>query len=98
MLVDGAQLVPGMFVDVQDLDVEYLSFSFHKMLAPFGVGVLFAKEHLLDSSLPFLYGGDMVAEGQVFPSRSATTRCRGSSRPAPLTFSARSSRPRRCAC
>ena len=67
MLVDGAQLVPGMFVDVQDLDVEYLSFSFHKMLAPFGVGVLYAKEHLLDSSLPFLYGGDMVAEGQVLP-------------------------------
>ena len=69
VLVDGAQLVPGTFVDVQDLDVEYLSFSFHKMLAPFGVGVLYAKQHLLASSLPFLYGGDMIAEGRVFPDR-----------------------------
>ena len=69
LLVDGAQLVPGTFVDVQDLDVDYLSFSFHKMLAPFGVGVLYAKEHLLESSLPFLYGGDMIAEGQVHPER-----------------------------
>jgi cysteine desulfurase/selenocysteine lyase len=37
------------------------------LLAPFGVGALYAKEHLLDSSLPFLYGGDMIAEGRVFP-------------------------------
>jgi cysteine desulfurase/selenocysteine lyase len=49
LLVDGAQLVPGSFIDVQALDVDYLSFSFHKMLAPFGVGVLYAKEHLLQS-------------------------------------------------
>ena len=69
LLVDGAQLVPGTFVDVQALDVDYLSFSFHKMLAPFGVGVLYGKEHLLRSSLPFLYGGDMIAEGGVFPDR-----------------------------
>jgi cysteine desulfurase/selenocysteine lyase len=69
LLVDGAQLVPGTFVDVQQLDVDYLSFSFHKMLAPFGVGVLYGKEHLLRASLPFLYGGDMIAEGQVFPDR-----------------------------
>jgi|GEM_PF-83402 len=69
LLIDGAQLVPGSFVDVRDLDVEYLSFSFHKMLAPFGVGVLYTKPHLLASSLPFLYGGDMVAEGGVFPDR-----------------------------
>jgi len=66
LLVDGAQLVPGSFVDVQDLDVDFLAFSFHKMLAPFGVGVLYAKEHLLASALPFLYGGDMVAERHVF--------------------------------
>jgi cysteine desulfurase/selenocysteine lyase len=69
LLVDGAQLVPGTFLDVQALDVDYLSFSCHKMLAPFGVGVLYAKEHLLQSSPPFLYGGDMVAEGQVYPER-----------------------------
>jgi cysteine desulfurase/selenocysteine lyase len=67
LLVDGAQLVPGSFVDVQALDVDYLAFSFHKLLAPFGVGVLYGKEHLLASSLPFLYGGDMIAEGRVSP-------------------------------
>jgi cysteine desulfurase/selenocysteine lyase len=67
LLVDGAQLVPSSFVDVAALDVDYLSFSFHKVLAPFGVGALYAKEHLLASSLPFLYGGDMIAEGRVFP-------------------------------
>lgn len=69
LLVDGAQLVPGSFVDVQALGVDYLAFSFHKMLAPFGVGVLYARERLLASSLPFLYGGDMIAEGRVFPDR-----------------------------
>ena len=69
LLVDGAQLVPGSFVDVQALDADYLAFSFHKMLAPFGTGVLYAKEHLLQSSLPFLYGGDMIAEGRVSPDR-----------------------------
>ena len=67
LLVDAAQLVPGALVDVQALDVDYLAFSFHKLLAPFGVGVLYAKEHLLAASLPFLYGGDMIAEGRVFP-------------------------------
>lgn len=67
LLVDGAQLVPGSFVDVRALGVDYLAFSFHKMLAPFGIGVLYAREHLLETSLPFLYGGDMIAEGRVFP-------------------------------
>ena len=67
LLVDGAQLVPGSFIDVQALGVDYLAFSFHKLLAPFGVGVLYAREQLLDASLPFLYGGDMIAEGRVFP-------------------------------
>ena len=67
LLVDAAQLVPSSRVDVQDLDVDYLSFSFHKFLAPFGVGVLYAKEHLLARSLPFLYGGDMIAQGRVSP-------------------------------
>jgi cysteine desulfurase / selenocysteine lyase len=67
LLVDAAQLVPSSAIDVAELDVDYLAFSFHKMLAPFGVGVLYAKEHLLARSLPFLYGGDMIAEGQVSP-------------------------------
>jgi cysteine desulfurase/selenocysteine lyase len=67
LLVDGAQLVPSAYVDVQRLDVDFLSFSFHKMLAPFGVGVLYGKEQLLRSIRPFLYGGDMIATGQVTP-------------------------------
>src|SRR5690349_17088365 len=69
LLVDGAQLVPGSFTDVQALEVDFLAFSFHKLLAPFGVGVLYGKQHLLEGMLPFLYGGDMIAEGQVFPDR-----------------------------
>ncbi len=71
LLVDGAQLVPGNPVDFARLGIDYLSFSFHKMLAPFGVGALVAKEHLLAGAAPFLYGGDMIAEGQVFPNRVA---------------------------
>ncbi|GAA1990945.1 aminotransferase class V-fold PLP-dependent enzyme [Microbacterium pumilum] len=69
LLVDGAQLVPSALVDVEALDVEFLAFSFHKFLAPLGVGVLYAKEHLRRGSLPFLYGGDMIAEGRVTPDR-----------------------------
>jgi cysteine desulfurase / selenocysteine lyase len=69
LLIDGAQLVPGSFTDVQALDVDYLAFSFHKMLAPFGIGVLYGRQHLLEGSLPFLYGGDMIAEGRVLPER-----------------------------
>jgi cysteine desulfurase / selenocysteine lyase len=65
LLVDGAQLVPSTYVDVEALDVDFLSFSFHKILAPFGIGVLYGKEHLLEAMRPFLYGGDMVGSGQV---------------------------------
>jgi cysteine desulfurase/selenocysteine lyase len=67
LLVDGAQLVPGSPVDVRRLGVDYLAFSMHKMLAPFGIGVLYTREHLARRQLPYLYGGDMIAEGQVFP-------------------------------
>jgi cysteine desulfurase / selenocysteine lyase len=71
LLVDGAQLVPSTYVDVESLDIDFLSFSFHKILAPFGVGVLYGKEHLLASMPPFLYGGDMVAglPGSVTPTQ-----------------------------
>ncbi|WP_244928003.1 aminotransferase class V-fold PLP-dependent enzyme [Nocardioides sp. W7] len=69
LLVDAAQLAPTTLIDVQELGVDYLAFSFHKMLAPFGVGVLYARGPLLERSLPFLYGGDMVAEGKVGPDR-----------------------------
>jgi len=71
LLIDGAQLVPGNFIDFRSLGADYLAFSFHKMLAPFGVGALVARESLLAASLPFLYGGDMVAEGRVFADRVA---------------------------
>jgi cysteine desulfurase/selenocysteine lyase len=71
LLVDAAQLVPSSPVDVRRLDVDYLAFSCHKLLAPFGVGVLYAKERLLADGRPFLYGGDMIAEGQVSPERVA---------------------------
>jgi cysteine desulfurase/selenocysteine lyase len=67
MLVDAAQLVPTTAVDVQALDVDYLAFSCHKVLAPFGIGVLYGRERLLRDALPFLYGGDMIAAGQVAP-------------------------------
>jgi cysteine desulfurase/selenocysteine lyase len=68
-LMDGCQAVPNMFIDVKELDVDFLVWSFHKMLAPFGVGVLYAKEELLNSARPFLYGGDMIAEGKVSPEK-----------------------------
>jgi cysteine desulfurase/selenocysteine lyase len=71
LLVDAAQLVPSTAVDVQVLDVDFLAFSFHKIFAPFGVGVLYAKEEILQAAPPFLYGGDMIAEGQVHPDRVA---------------------------
>ena len=69
LLIDGAQLVPNAFVDVKDLDVDFLAWSFHKMLAPFGVGALYGKEELLLKMRPFLYGGDMIAEGKVSPEK-----------------------------
>jgi cysteine desulfurase/selenocysteine lyase len=67
VLVDAAQLAPSSVIDVAALEVDYLAFSFHKLLAPFGVGLLYAREPLLEHSLPFLYGGDMIAEGRVAP-------------------------------
>lgn len=59
-LVDGAQSVPHLPVDVQDLDADFLAFSAHKMLGPTGIGVLYGKEALLDAMPPFLGGGDMI--------------------------------------
>lgn len=59
-VADGAQSVPHMAVDVQDLDVDFLAFSGHKMYAPMGIGVLYAKRELLEQMPPFLYGGEMI--------------------------------------
>lgn len=59
VVVDGAQSVPHLKVDVQDLDVDFLAFSGHKMLGPTGIGVLYGKEKLLESMIPINMGGGM---------------------------------------
>lgn len=59
-LLDGAQSVPHFAVDVQDLAVDFLAFSAHKMLGPTGIGVLFGKKSYLEDMPPFLGGGDMI--------------------------------------
>jgi cysteine desulfurase / selenocysteine lyase len=59
-LIDAAQSVPCMPVNVQDLGCDFLAFSGHKMLAPFGIGVLYGKEELFGQMSPFLFGGDMI--------------------------------------
>lgn len=59
-LVDGAQSVPHLPVDVQDLDADFLAFSAHKMLGPTGIGALYGKEALLEAMPPFMGGGDMI--------------------------------------
>jgi cysteine desulfurase/selenocysteine lyase len=60
VLVDGAQSVPHLPVDVQALDMDFLAFSAHKMLGPTGIGALYGKKSLLESMPPFLGGGDMI--------------------------------------
>jgi cysteine desulfurase/selenocysteine lyase len=62
LLVDAAQSVPHIPVDVQALDCDFLAFSGHKMLGPTGVGVLYGKERLLEAMPPFLGGGSMISE------------------------------------
>jgi cysteine desulfurase/selenocysteine lyase len=61
-LVDGAQSVPHLKVDVQALDADFLAFSAHKMCGPTGIGALYGKAELLEAMPPFLGGGDMIKE------------------------------------
>lgn len=68
VLVDGAQAVPHMKVDVVDLGCDFYAFSGHKMLGPMGIGVLWGKKVLLEKMSPFLTGGGMINE--VFPDHS----------------------------
>ncbi len=61
-IVDGAQSVPHMPVDVKKIDCDFLAFSGHKMLGPTGIGVLYGKKERLEEMRPFLYGGEMISE------------------------------------
>ena len=72
VLVDGAQSVPHIPVDVKDLDADFLAFSGHKMLAPTGIGILYGKRELLEKMEPFHGGGEMIREVSYNP---ATGRC-----------------------
>lgn len=69
MLVDGAQAVPHLPVDVQQLGCDFLVCSAHKMLGPTGVGVLYAREDLLESMEPFLGGGEMISDVELYSAR-----------------------------
>ena len=60
MIVDGAQGVPHLNVDVKELDCDFYAFSAHKALGPFGIGILWGKHELLDAMDPFLTGGEMI--------------------------------------
>jgi len=60
VLLDGAQAVPHLAVDMQELDVDFFTFSAHKMYGPTGVGVLYGKQALLEKMPPFKGGGDMI--------------------------------------
>lgn len=62
LLVDGAQLVAHKKVDVQSSDIDFLTFSSHKMLGATGVGILYAKEEILEDMPPLIYGGGIVKE------------------------------------
>jgi cysteine desulfurase/selenocysteine lyase len=62
VLVDGAQAVPHMRVDVSELGCDWYVFSGHKMLGPTGIGVLWGKNELLEEMAPFMYGGEMIRE------------------------------------
>lgn len=62
VLIDGAQSIPHMPVDVKALETDFYVFSAHKMLGPTGVGVLYAKEEILNEMDPILFGGEMINE------------------------------------
>jgi len=61
VLLDGAQSVPHLPIDVEFLDCDFLAFSSHKMLGPTGIGVLYAKDHLLENMNPYQGGGEMIS-------------------------------------
>jgi len=60
VIIDGAQSVPHLSIDVRDLGIDFLVFSGHKMLGPMGIGVLWGRKQILEELPPVIYGGDMV--------------------------------------
>ncbi|MBC1732071.1 cysteine desulfurase [Listeria seeligeri] len=68
ILVDGAQAVPHMEVNVVDLDADFYAFSGHKMMAPTGIGVLYGKRELLDKMEPIEFGGEMIDFVELYDS------------------------------
>jgi cysteine desulfurase/selenocysteine lyase len=65
VLIDAAQSVPHISVDVDSIDADFMAFSSHKMLGPTGIGVLYGKKDLLNDMPPFLGGGDMIRRVQL---------------------------------
>jgi len=62
ILIDGAQAVPHLPVDLTELDIDFYAFSSHKMLGPTGVGVLWARKDILEEMTPHFFGGEMISE------------------------------------
>jgi len=85
VLVDGAQSVPHLPVDVKDLDIDFLAFSGHKMLGPTGIGVLYGKHEILEEMEPFQGGGSMIKEVSF---NTITRRCSISWNDLPWKFEA----------
>jgi len=71
-LIDGAQSVPHLPINVKDLDVDFLAFSGHKMLSPTGIGALYGKREILEGMEPFQGGGEMIREVSF---NTITRRC-----------------------
>jgi cysteine desulfurase/selenocysteine lyase len=69
VLVDAAQSVPHMRVDVQQMGCDFMAFSAHKMLGPTGVGILYVKKEILEKMPPFIGGGDMIKEVHKYETR-----------------------------
>lgn len=68
VMLDGAQSIPHIKVDVQALDCDFIAFSGHKMLGPTGIGVLYGKKDILQNMPPFIGGGDMIRNVNLFKS------------------------------
>ncbi|MGC9133484.1 MAG: aminotransferase class V-fold PLP-dependent enzyme [Nanopusillaceae archaeon] len=66
VLIDAAQSIPHMKIDVKKYDIDFLAFSAHKMMGPDGIGVLYGKEEILEKIEPFLRGGDMIKDVDLY--------------------------------